>query len=119
MKGDINNVWFVKSLDNLNKNITTNISVESYFSFNAEKKLNSQYLIFKIITKSVGIKSRTDQEFLKLIIGSLMKRNELFENYELSGVLKDMKTNFDYLYETDTKPVKPKRTIKTNKSSDI
>lgn len=118
MKSDINNVWFVKSLDNLNKNITTNISVENYFSFNPEKKLNSQYLIFKIIIKSVGIKSKTDQDFLKLIIGSLMKRNELFENYELAETLKDMKTNFDYLYETNNKPIKPKRTIKTNKSSD-
>jgi hypothetical protein len=49
-----------------------------------------------------------------------MKRNELLEYYELAEVLKDVKNNFDYLFEIIyPTPIKPKRTIKTNKSNDI
>ncbi len=117
---DINNAWFVKSLDSLNKNITTNVSVENYFSFNSEKKVTTQYLVLTMIVKTIGSKSKTNQDLIKLIVTSLMKRNEQSENYELAEVLKDTKNSFDYLFDMmNTTTVKPKRVIKTNKSNDI
>ncbi len=117
---DINNELFVKSLNNLNKNITTNVSVENYFTFNSEKKVATQYLVLGIVVKTLGTKSKTNQDLVKLVISSLMKRNELLEYYELAEVLKDVKNNFDYLFEIIyPTPIKPKRTIKTNKSNDI
>ena len=119
-KMDINNELFVKSLNNLNKNITTNVSVENYFTFNTEKKVATQYLVLGIVVKTLGTKSKTNQDLVKLVISSLMKRNELLEYYELAEVLKDVKNNFDYLFEIIyPTPIKPKRTIKTNKSNDI
>lgn len=119
-KMDINNELFVKSLNNLNKNITTNVSVENYFTFNSEKKVATQYLVLGIVVKTLGTKSKTNQDLVKLVISSLMKRNELLEYYELAEVLKDAKNNFDYLFEIIyPTPIKPKRTIKTNKSNDI
>jgi hypothetical protein len=119
-KMDINNELFVKSLNNLNKNITTNVSVENYFTFNSEKKVATQYLVLGIVVKTLGTKSKTNQDLVKLVISSLMKRNELLEYYELAEVLKDAKNNFDYLFEIIyPTPSKPKRTIKTNKSNDI
>jgi|688.fasta_scaffold93906_4 hypothetical protein len=119
-KMDINNELFVKSLNNLNKNITTNVSVENYFTFNSEKKVATQYLVLGIVVKTLGTKSKTNQDLVKLVISSLMKRNELLEYYELAEVLKDVKNNFDYLFEIIyPTPIKPKRTIKTNKSNDI
>jgi len=116
MKKETNSVY-IKTIDNVIKTISSNISVEDYFSFNSEKKVTSQYLILKLIGKSVSI-SKNQQDTFKSLIGNIMNRCEDTENYELAEVCKDIRNNYDSLFEMITTGLKTKRTIKTNKPND-
>jgi hypothetical protein len=114
-----NNSYLIKNLDNIAKTFMNNVSIENYFTLSSDKKLTTQYLFLKFIIKSIiNVKSKHDQDILKMLIGGMLKRCEEIENYELAEVTKDMKSNFDSLFEMTNEPIKPKRTIKTTKSSD-
>jgi hypothetical protein len=114
-----NNSYLIRNLDNIAKTFMNNVSIENYFTLSSDKKLTTQYLFLKFIIKSIiNVKSKHDQDILKMLIGGMLKRCEEIENYELAEVTKDTKSNFDSLFEMTNEPIKPKRTIKTTKSSD-
>jgi hypothetical protein len=111
-----NNSHLIKNLDNITKTFVKNVPIENYFNFNSEKKMTTQYLLLKFVTKSIiNEKTKKDQNILKTLISGLLKRNEEIENYELAEISKDIKTNFDLLYDMLNEQPKPKRIIKTNK----
>ena len=111
---------FVSFIENVNKNILSNITPEKYFQLANDKKLAFQYLVMKLILKSVRVRAKlTDSELLDFT-KILQKKNEETENYEFASVLNDITINFDSLCEMtkDTPAIRKKRTIKTDKSKD-
>lgn len=110
----------VRNLDNISKVFMGNVTIENYFTLPQDKKLTTQYLFLKFIIKSIiNVKSKHDQDMIKTLIDGMLKRCEEVENYELADITKDTKNNFDSLFEMLNEPIKPKRTIKTNKPSDL
>lgn len=107
-----------KFLDSVSKNVLSNISIENYFSFNPEKKITTQYLVLKMLMKSVGVKINLNESALPNLLNSLKLRNEEIENYEFAEVLKNMESNIETLLDMTKTNIKPKRTIKTNKPND-
>ena len=119
MKININHPGFISFLETINKNVLSNIKVEKYFSLSSDKKSAIQYLVLKLINKSVKLKSNMSDEELREFISVLQKKNVELENYEFAEVLKDIVLNFDNINEmTKSTPIKQKRTIKTDKTTD-
>jgi len=104
----------VKFLDSLSKNVLMNVSVENYFSYTSEKKMTTQYLVLKLIIKSMGVKLKVNDEILPNLIKSLKERNEEIEYYEFAEVLKNIESNMETLLDMTKTNIRPKRTIKTN-----
>lgn len=111
-------VAVTKFLDSLSKNVLQNVSVDNYFSFSQEKKMTTQYLILKLIIKSMGVKLKVNDDILPNLIKSLRERNEEIENYEFAETLKNIESNMETLLDLNTTNIKTKRTIKTNKPND-
>lgn len=118
MKISANNPQFIKFLDTITKNIITNISLENYFTMGKDKKVATQYLVLKMLIKTVGDKIKINESILLELINLSIDRNILTENYELSGVLTDSKTNFESLFDmVQTGGLKIKKSIKVNKTT--
>lgn len=108
----------IKFLDGLSKSVLLNVSVENYFSYPNEKKMTTQYLILKMIIKSMGVKLKVNDAILPNLLKSLKERNEEIENYEFAEVLKNIESNLDTLLDMSKTNIRTKRTIKTNKPND-
>lgn len=119
MKVNINHPGFVSFLEAINKNVLSNIKVEKYFTMTSDKKIAIQYLVLRLIDKSVKLKSTMTNDELCDFIGILQKKNVDLENYELAEILKDVITNFEKINEMTSLPVKQKRKIKTDKPTDV
>jgi len=121
MKMGLNNNWVAQFIDNVGKNILSSVEIGNYFSLSSEKKLITQYLVFKIIYKSISMKIKEDKETMSIVVNFILKKSEENENYELSEVMKDIKLNHDKLTEmTNTsikQPTPTKRPISVNKSN--
>lgn len=119
MKMGLNNNWVAQFIDNVGKNILSSVEIGNYFSLSSEKKLITQYLVFKIIYKSISMKIKEDKETMSIVVNFILKKSEENENYELSEVMKDIKLNHDKLTEmTNTsikQPTPTKRPISVNK----
>ena len=118
MKTNQTSASVINFLDGISKNVLSNISIENYFSFNPEKKMTTQYLVLKMLMKSLGVKLNLNESVLPNLLSSLKERNEDIENYEFAEVLKNMESNMDTLLDMTKPNIKPKRTIKTNKPND-
>jgi hypothetical protein len=123
MKMNLTNNWVAQFIDNIGKSVLSNVETDKYFSLNSEKKLVTQYLVFKIILKNVSLKVKDFNESVPIIINFILKRSEENENYEFAEIMKDIKLNYDKLIEMNTTPNKPttptKRTITvTTKSNE-
>jgi hypothetical protein len=123
MKMNLTNNWVAQFIDNIGKSVLSNIETDKYFSLNSEKKLVTQYLVFKIILKNVSLKVKDFNESVPIIINFLLKRSEENENYEFAEIMKDIKLNYDKLIEMNTASIKPNTTTKrtitvTNKSNE-
>ncbi len=121
MKINLTNNWVAQFIDNIGKSVLSNIETDKYFSLNSEKKMVTQYLVFKIILKNVSLKIKDFNESVPIIINFLLKRSEENENYEFAEIIKDIKLNYDKLVEMNTASIKPntttKRTITVTKKS--
>lgn len=121
MNINTNHPTFVSFIENVNKNILSNISLERYFLLTNDKKTALQYLVLKLILKSVRVRARlTDSELSDFVV-ILQKKNEELENYEFAGLLNDVTLNFNSLCEMMKTPpaIRKKRPINTDKSKDV
>ena len=109
----------IKFLDSISKSVLLNVSVESYFTFSKEKKMTTQFLILKMIIKSMGVKLNTNDAILPNLLKSLKNRNEDLENYEFAEVLKNIESNLETLLDMAKTNIRPKRNIKTNNPNDV
>ena len=113
MNINVNLPSFTTFLDQITNNILSNTSIENYFRLNDEKKLNVQYVVFKLFKNAVKFRaSFTDYE-LKVVISMLWKKNEENENYEFASILYDIKNNFDAINEFTKPKRKSTKKIKT------
>ncbi len=110
MKVNVNHPSFIAFLENVTSNIISHIKLENYFSIGADKKMGVQYMVYKLMRNSVGVKTKLTDLEMKSFLTVLWKKNEESENYELAAILKDILNNFDSVNEL-TKTTK--RTTKT------
>ena len=114
MKVNVNHPTFILFLDNVTTNILSNVTVDNYFSLSQEKKLGTQYMVYKLMKNSVKVRAKLTDDELRSFVDVLWKKNEESENYEFAAVLNDISKNFDTVNEV-TKPVKrTTRKIKTD-----
>ena len=114
MKVNVNHPTFILFLDNVTTNILSNVTVDNYFSLSQEKKLGTQYMVYKLMKNSVKVRAKLTDDELRSFVDVLWKKNEESENYEFAAVLNDISKNFDMVNEV-TKPVKrTTRKIKTD-----
>ena len=114
MKVNVNHPTFILFLDNVTTNILSNVTVDNYFSLSQEKKLGTQYMVYKLMKNSVKVRAKLTDDELISFVDVLWKKNEESENYEFAAVLNDISKNFDMVNEV-TKPVKrTTRKIKTD-----
>lgn len=112
MKMNLTNSWVAQFIDNIGKNILSSVEIDKYFSLNNEKKMVTQYLVFKIIIKSISLNVKNSNESIPIILNFLLKRSEENENYELSEIMKDIKVNYDKLIEMNNASVKQVKPVK-------
>lgn len=112
MKVNINHPSFITFLDTVSSNILSNISVENYFSLSPEKKLNTQYVVFRLMKSSVRVRATLTDNELRSFIVVLWKKHEDSENYEFAAILNDINNNFDTINEF-TRPKRIPNKIKT------
>jgi hypothetical protein len=112
MKMNLTNNWVSQFIDNIGKNILSSVEIDKYFSLNNEKKMVTQYLVFKIIIKSISLNVKNSNESIPIILNFLLKRSEENENYELSEIMKDIKVNYDKLIEMNNASVKQVKSVK-------
>ena len=105
MNVNINHPSFISFLDNVTSSILSNVTVENYFKLTPDKKLGVQYMVYKLMKNSVGLKTKLTDLEMKSFLAVLWKKNEESENYELAAILKDILNNFDSVEEL-TKPTK-------------
>lgn len=86
-----------------------------------DKKTALQYLVLKLILKSVRVRARLTDNELSDFVKILQKKNEELENYEFAGLLNDVTLNFNSLCEMMKTPlsIRKKRPINTDKSKDV
>ena len=105
MKVNVNHPNFISFLDNITSNIVSHIKLDNYFGISSDKKLGVQYMVYKLMKNSVGLKTKLTDLEMKSFLAVLWKKNEESENYELAAILKDILNNFDSVEEL-TKPTK-------------
>jgi hypothetical protein len=106
---------FVAFLENVTESILGNVNVDNYFTLPSDKKMNTLYVVFKILSTTVNSRNKIEDSELKTIIDMLLKYNEKNENYELAAIVKDISNNFDSINETNKVIKKPTRTIHIDK----
>jgi hypothetical protein len=118
MKVNVNHPSFIAFLEDVTTMILSDISVENYFILPQEKKMNVLYTVFTLLMKSSKFKTNLSVNEMKVFITVLWKKNEESENYEIAGILKDISTNFDAIYDFTNKPKKTKRTVRIEKKDE-
>lgn len=99
MKFNIKHPSFISFMEMVTSNVCSSITLSNYFGLSSEKKLGIQYMVFKIIKKSLKIESTITEEDVKLFIKILNKMCVEKELYEFAEVLKDIESNFDSINE--------------------
>lgn len=105
MKINTEHPTFIAFLDRVTTTILSNINIENYFLLTKEKKLNVQYVVFKLFKNAIKFRATFSDTEMKWLITLLWKKNEEIENYEFASILNDIKNNFDAINEF-TKPKK-------------
>jgi hypothetical protein len=113
MKFNVGHPTFVTFLDNVNSAILSNVKINNYFKITTEKKFGIQYMVLKLMKNAVKTRAKLNNTELKSFIILLQTKNDESENYELSGVLKDIIVNFDSVNDF-VKPVRKNKVIKVD-----
>jgi hypothetical protein len=112
MKVNINHPSFISFLDTVTNSILSSVSIENYFKLTHQKKLNVQYVVFKLLKNAVKVRAKLTDTELRSFVIVLCNKNEELENYEIAAILNDIDNNFDSVNEF-TKPKKRSAKPKT------
>ncbi len=106
------NIIPAKTIETIFNNIEKNVNYSNYFELNKENKFKNQLIVLKVVktTVSQSIPKNKVEKVLELCL-SISDRNE---NYELSGLLKDIISNFEKLYPNESTQKSISTKIKTS-----
>ena len=93
------NPSFPSYLENVTNAIVKNVSIDAYFSTSNEKKMGVMYMVFKLIQNNFTGNTKLSDDEMKGFLIALCKKNEILENYEFSGVIKDIIDNYETVNE--------------------
>lgn len=99
MKINIDHPSFISFLNTITNNILTSVSIENYFKLSSERKLNIQYVVFKLMKNAVRVRAKLSDTELRSFVIILWNKNEQQENYEIAAILNDINNNFDSINE--------------------
>ena len=90
----------INLIETLSKNVMKGFNAKTYFTLSKQKKRDIQLFVYKYLANILANKFvLTKEEMESILVFIILKNNEV-ENYELSGVLKDIITNLDDLFTT-------------------
>jgi hypothetical protein len=95
MKINVNHPSFISFIDNVTKNILSEIDINNYFSNPPDRRLKLQKGTLTVLKKNLKTRALVSDNEIKGFVMVLQKKNEQIENYEVSGILKDIILNFD------------------------
>lgn len=95
MKINVNHPSFISFLDNVTKTILSEVDINNYFNNSIEKRTKYQKATLSLLKKSLKTRALVTDTEIKAFVIVLQKKNEDSENYEVSGILKDIILNFD------------------------
>ena len=117
MKLNINHPSFIAFLDGVTNSILSSITIDNYFKLTQEKKMSVLYTVFKLMKKSLAVRTTISDGEMRAFVTVLWKKNEEAENYEFAAILNDINNNFEAISDF-TKTVKRQpKTIKTDKAN--
>lgn len=116
MKINVNHPTFISYLDEITTNVLSIVSINNYFALNSDAKLGIQYVVYKFIDSSLKVRIKMEEDDIKKFISVLIKKTDETENYEFSGVLKDMLHNFDKM-SLSTRPKTPRTNRRVKKDT--
>lgn len=90
---------FITFLDEVTNEVLENVEISNYYCLTAEKKINTQFIVFTLIEKKIKSKVTILSEQLKTFLYILVKKNEKIERYEVAGILYDIIKNFDVIMD--------------------
>jgi hypothetical protein len=95
MNINVNHPSFISFIDNVTKNILSEIDINNYFSNPPDRRLKLQKGTLTVLKKNLKTRALVSDTEIKGFVIVLQKKNEQMENYEVSGILKDIILNFD------------------------
>ena len=114
MNININHPSFILFLDTITKNILSHIPTDNYFSLPIDQKMGIQSMVFNLMKNSLKFNTTLNDAEFKAFIVILCAKNEELENYEFSGILKDIVHNYELIIDSSKKPKKTTKTEKKN-----
>jgi hypothetical protein len=115
MNINVNHPTFISFLNQVTNTILSNISLENYFTLGSEKKVNTQYLVLKLLKNSIKLKAKFSDNEIKSFVNILRKKNEEMENYEFASVLNEISNNFEKINEITIPKKRTNKQIKIEK----
>lgn len=117
MEINVNHPSVIKFLSDITQNIVSNVSVESYFELNDEKKLGVSYAVLKLIKATTESRVKLGELEFRALLSALWKKNEENENYEVAAILNHINKNYDSLKEIMKPAKRTKKEPKTDKAN--
>lgn len=91
---------FIKFADTTIGNVNNNIDLTNYFTLTEDNKKTIQKLILKVLISSYKFKGKFTDEQFKTFTSFILNRSVIIEDYEISGVLKDIILNYENINKT-------------------
>lgn len=98
----------------ISKSLIKNIKTNGYFEFDQNKKNETVLTTFKHIKTLVNNRISSTDDELKTFINDMLNKNKDEENFELSGLLKDVLFNEILFTQSDINKKKPTIKLKKN-----
>ena len=117
MKINVNHPSFISFLDNVTNTILSNITIDNYFKLTQEKKMSVLYTVFKLMKKSLAVRTQISDMEMRAFVTVLWKKNEECENYEFAAILNDINNNFEAISDFTKTIKRQSRSSKTDKTN--
>ena len=114
MRFNVEHPSFLDFMRNMSTSINQVISTKDYYNLKEEKKPGLQLVILRILSETMNKRLKNfPKKELGDLVDLLRLKNAEHEDYELAGLLRDIHSNYEDLYEK-MKPKTRKRTIIKN-----
>ena len=116
MKINVNHPSFISFLENITTEVLNNVTTANYFKLTHDKKMGVLYMVYKLLKKSMTLRTTLSDNEMKAFLVVLWKKNEENENYEFAAILNDIINNYEAV-NNFIKPIKKPRKAKIDNST--